>query len=134
MDEADLIAAFHSAVSLNSEVLFGYVSLMSAFLIVCYLVAHKLPRILASIVVILFSLVSALLILRLYLNGSDAAALLAYMQYQEQLGNLDLAGFGSNPAWSAPVVITLEILVTVGGYIGCIAFYLYRRKSVGPNE
>ena len=129
MNEAELIAAFHGAVNLKSQVFFGYISLMSAFLVVCYLAAHKLPALLAWIVVALFSFVSALLIFRLFLNGSDAAALFSYMLEQQQLGNLDLAGFGSHPAWVAPVVTFLEILSTVGGFIGCITFFFYRRRS-----
>lgn len=133
MSEAELIASFHGAVSLNSDIFFGYVSLMSGFLVVCYLVAHKLPRSLASIVVALFSVVSALLILRLFFNGNDASALMAHMQEQQQLGNLDMAGFGSNPRWAAPAVISLEVLATIGGYLGCIAFFFFRRRSA-PDD
>lgn len=129
MSEADLIASFHGAVNLNSDIFFGYVSLMSAFLVMCYLAARKLPIVLASIVLALFSVVSALLILRLFLNGNDAAALMAHMLEQQRLGNLDLAGFGSNPL-PVRLVSSLEILSTVGGYIGCMAFFFYRRMSV----
>jgi len=133
MSEADLIASFHGAVNLNSDIFFGYVSLMSAFLVMCYLAARKLPIVLASIVLALFSVVSALLILRLFLNGNDAAALMAHMLEQQRLGNLDLAGFGSNPRWPTRLVSSLEILSTVGGYIGCMAFFFYRRMSVTDN-
>lgn len=129
MSESDLIEAFHNAISLNSEVFFGYVGIMSGFLVVSYLVADKLPRLLASIVVTLFSFVSFLLMFRLYLNGADAAALFEYMKEQEALGNLDLAGFGENPSWASQIVPLLEILSTVGGYLGCIVFFLYRRLS-----
>jgi hypothetical protein len=129
MTAAELIAAFHGAVNLNSQVFFGYVSLMSGFLVVSYLVGHRLPTFLASIVVALFTVVSALLVFRLLLNGGDAQALLSYMLEQEQLGQLDLAGFGSHPRWVTRVVLPLEILSTIGGFIGCIAFFLYRRIS-----
>lgn len=133
MSGFELISAFQGSVDLNSQVLFGYVSIMSAFLVMSYLVAHKLPLFLASIVLALFSVVSGLLIFRMYLNGGDAAALMAHMQTQQRLGNLDLAGFGENPIWAAPFVVTLEILSTIGGYFGCIAFFLYRRLSDGES-
>ena len=76
MNEAEFIAAFHGAVGLNSQVFFGYVSLMSGFLVMSYLAAHKLPAFLASIVLALFTVVSALLVFRLFLNGGDAMALI----------------------------------------------------------
>jgi len=133
MNEAELIAAFHGAVNLNSTVFFGYVSLMSGFLVMSYLAAHKLPTFLASIVLSLFTVVSALLVFRLFLNGGDAMALMSYMREQEQMGRLDLAGFGSHPAWVTRVVVPLEILSTVGGFIGCTMFFLYRRRS-GADE
>lgn len=129
MIEIDPIAAFHGAVTLNSDTLFGYVSLMSAFLVMSYLAAHKLPSVLAWIVAILFSVVSALLILRLYLNGSDATALLAHILELQRLGKIDVGQFGTFPSWSALVVVALEILTTVGGYFGCIYFFIYCRNA-----
>ena len=129
MNESQLISAFHSAITLNSDVLFGYVSLMSGFLVVSYLVADKLPKLLAFIVVTLFTLVSFLLIFRLYLNGKDATALMEYMKAQEAVGNLNLGGFGDNPRWVGPLIPVVEILVTVGGYIGCMFFFMYRRAT-----
>lgn len=128
MIEIDLIAAFHGAVGLNGDTLFGYVSLMSAFLVMSYLASHKLPALLAWIVAILFSAVSALLILRLFLNGKDAGALLAHIQELQRLGEIDVGSFGTVPSWSAPVVVALEILTTVGGYLGCMSFFIYRRR------
>lgn len=129
MTEIDLVAAFHGAVGLNNDTLFGYVSLMSAFLVMSYLAAHKLPAALAWIVAVLFSVVSALLALRLYLNGSDAAALMAQVQELQRLGEIDVGGFGKFPSWSPSVVFILEILTTVGGYLGCILFFIYRRRN-----
>ena len=129
MIEIDLIAAFHGAAGLNSDILFGYVSLMSAFLVMCYLAAHRLPTFLALIVSILFSVVSLLLILRLFLNGIDAAALLTHILSLQSEGIVDIGEFGDLSARSAPIVVTLEILTTVGGYIGCISFFIYRRNT-----
>jgi len=130
MNESELISAFHGSVELNSQVFFGYISLMSGFLVMAWLAAHKLPSVLAAIVVALFSVVSALLVFRLYLNGSDAAALMSYMMAQQELGNMDFAGFGSSPQIApAAFVVALEMLSTVGGFLGCIAFFFYRRRS-----
>ena len=134
MNEAELISAFHGAVNLNSQVFFGYVSLMSGFLVMSYLAAHKLPTFLASIVLALFTVVSALLVFRLFLNGGDAMALMSYMREQQQLGRLDLAGFGAHPSWVTRVVVPLEILSTFGGFIGCTVFFLYRRKTGGDDS
>ncbi len=131
MIEIDLISAFHGAVGLNSDTLFGYVSLMSAFLVMSYLAAHKLPGVLAWIVAVLFSVVSALLILRLFLNGSDAAALHAHILELQRMGEIDVGEFGTFPSWVATVVVALEILTTVGGYLGCIYFFLHQRRSTG---
>ena len=129
MNESDLISAFHGAITINSDVFFGYVGLMSGFLVVSYLVADKLPKLLAFIVISLFTFVSLLMIFRLYLNGDAAAALLEYMKTNEALGNLDLRVFGNNPSWAGIVVPGLEILSTAGGYIGCVVFFFYRRKT-----
>jgi len=130
MNESELISAFHGSVELNSQVFFGYVSLMSGFLVMAWLAARKLPSVLAAIVVTLFSVVSALLVFRLYLNGSDATALMSHMMAQQESGAMDFAGFGSSPVGAAPIVMVLEMLSTVGGYLGCIAFFFYRRRPM----
>jgi hypothetical protein len=129
MNESELISAFHGSVELNSQVFFGYISLMSGVLVLAWLAAHKLPSVLAAIVVTLFSVVSALLVFRIYLNGSDAAALMSHMMAQQALGNMNFAGFGSNPLGATPIVMALEMLSTVGGFLGCITFFFYRRRS-----
>jgi hypothetical protein len=65
---------------------------------------------------------------RVYLNGSDGAALMSHMMGQQDLGNMDFAGFGSSPFGRAPIVVALEMLSTVGGFVGCITFFFYRRR------
>ena len=129
MNAYELINVFHNAVTLNSEVMFGYVGLMSGFLVMSYLVADKLPALLAGIVLVLFSVVSLLLAFRLYLNGGDAAAVMEYMKARESMGSLDLGGFGDNPPWSGTVVPFLEMASILGGYIGCVIFFVYRRRT-----
>ena len=129
MTEAELYAAFQGAVSSNSQILFGYISLMTAFLVMSYLVAHKLPPVLASIVVALFSLVSILLIFQSFFNRVDAEQIMAYMLEQKQMGNFDLPWLGTNPAWGAQVATVLNIGVFVGGFLACIDFFEYRRRT-----
>lgn len=109
-------------------------SLLSGFLVVCYLVADKLPVFLASIILTLFSLVSALLIFRIYLNGNTSSEILSLMREQHEAGTMNIPWMASDVSWSAKVVAILEILVTLGGYVGSIAFFFYRRKHPGDAE
>ena len=129
MSEAELYASLHLALGATTSILFGYMSLISGFLFMSYLVAHKLNAFLASIVIALFSIASALLITRMAFFRSDASAIISYMQEQKQSGNLDLSWWGTVPAWAAPVIGGLEVAVTVGGYLGCLAFFFYQRKT-----
>ena len=128
MSEAELYSAFHDALGGASTILFGYVSLMSGFLIMSYLAAHRLPAFLASIVVALFSLVSGLLVFQIFLNRNDAQAIYSYMFEQKQAGNLDLSWLGID-ASSAAINQYLVVGVTAGGFLGCIAFFFYQRRA-----
>ena len=129
MSEAELYSAFHGALGAANTTLFGYVSLMSGFLVMSYLGAHRLPAFLASIVVALFSLVSGLLIFQIFLNRNDAQAIASYMFEEKQSGNLDLSWFGSNPFWATTINQYLMLAVAVGGFLGCIAFFFYQRRA-----
>lgn len=129
MTEADMVVAFHSAVDLNVQILFGYVSLMSAFLVMSYLVADKLPGFLAAIVVTLFSVISALLIYRISLNRSDAEALMSKLIERRDAGAPNMDWLGTNPPWSVQLTTLVEIIATIGGFLACIAFFVYQRRA-----
>jgi len=128
MNEGELVTAFHGYVGLSNQIFFGYVSLMSGFLVMSYLVAEKISAFLASIAVILFSVVSTLLIFGIFLNRNDAEELMAHMLTKAGSGALDLAWLGSNPSWAAPVMTILYIVATVGGYFACISYFFYKRR------
>lgn len=133
MSEAELYSAFHDALGAASSTMFGYVSLMSGFLIMSYLAANRLPAMLAALVVALFTIFSALSIFQIFLSRNDAQAIYAYMFEQKQSGNLDLVWFGSNPPWVTTVNQYLVIAVTIGGFIGCIAYFFYQRSHARPD-
>ena len=102
---------------------------MSGFLVMGYLVAEKLPTALATIVLLLFSVVSGVLIFRLVLLRRDSRALLRYIFEQKDSGNLDLPWFGVNSPLAQQIVSYLEVIAIVGGFLGCVIFFIYRRRS-----
>ena len=129
MSEAELLSTFLGYLSEIDAVLFGYVGLMSGFLVMSYLVAEKLPSALSAIVIFLFTVVSGVLIFRLVLLRRDSRALLRYIFEQKEAGSLDLPWFGLNSPLAQQVVTYLEVMATLGGFLGCVAFFLYRRRS-----
>lgn len=129
MSEAELFTAFHASLAAANSVLFGHISLMSGFLIMSYFAADKLSPVLATIVIALFSAASCLLIFRVFLNRNDAEAIVAYMLEQKQAGSLELSWFGVNPPWTVGATTLLEIAVVLGGFLGCLVFFFYQRRS-----
>lgn len=128
MSEAELFSAFHASLNAANTVLYVYLSLISGFLLLSYLVADKLNGLLASIVVSLFSATAGLLIFRMVLNRNDAHAIMNYMFEQKALGKFDLQWLGVNPAWTGDITVFLELAVTIGGFLGCIVYFFYQRK------
>lgn len=135
MTEAELIAAFHGYLGEINAVLFGYMSFISGFLIMSYLVAAKLSRFLSIIVLALFTTASGVLILRSLFLRKDLSSLYQFIMQQNQSGNLELPWIGSNPEWGTQLLTFLEISTLVGGFVGCIAYFLLQRRkqSVGHD-
>jgi len=131
MSEAELHNAFLATLSGANDVLFNYIGLMFAFLVMSYLAAHRLPTFLASIVILLFSVISGSLIFQVFLYRNEAAEIATYMVEMKQSGSLDLAWWGSNPSWAPGTVSFLTIAVTAGGFLTCLAFFFYQRQSAG---
>jgi len=134
MSEAELYSAFLAALGGANSILFDYISLMFAFLVMSYLAAHRLPPFLASIVITLFSLVSGLFIFQIFLYRSDARAIASYLLELKQSGNLDLSWYGSNPLWATTTNVYLMIAVTLGGFLGCIGFFFYQRQTANVDS
>jgi hypothetical protein len=135
MTEAELIAAFHGYLGEINAVLFGYISFISGFLIMSYLVASKLSKLLSTIVLALFTTASGVLILRLLFLRNDFSSIYQYILQQTQAGNLELPWIGTNPAWGTQLLTYLEVATLVGGFVGCIAYFLSQRtkQSVGDG-
>jgi hypothetical protein len=131
MTEAESIAAFQGYLSEINSILFGYIGLLSGFLIMSYLVADKLSKFLSAIVLALFTTASTVVILRLFFTRNDFTSLYQYILQQTRSGNFDLPWFGTNPAWGPQIITYMEIATTVGGFLGCIAFFLFQRRR--PN-
>ena len=129
MSESELFEAFHLAMGTANSILFGYISLMSGFLVMSYLVASKLSRLHTFVVIGLFSVASAVFIFRIFLNRNDVREIASHMYELKRTGELEFAWFGSNPLWVVNLTTYLEIAVTVGGFLGCIVFYFSARRS-----
>ena len=124
---------FREFVGESNQLLFGYISVVSAFLVMSYFSAAKLSGLLAGIVLALFSAVAILLVFQIYLLNVDIDNLYAFIYSQKASGAYDLSWFGQNPAWAARVQTALQVLSTFGGYIGCMVFFFYQRRH-GVDE
>ncbi|MFT7175484.1 MAG: hypothetical protein ACJAUG_001485 [Halioglobus sp.] len=133
MTEAEAVMTFREFVGESNQLLFGYISFVSAFLVMSYFAAAKLHNFLAVIILAIFSAVALLLIFQVYLLNTDIDNLYAYIYSQKASGAYELSWFGQNPAWSARVLTVLQVLSTLGGYIGCMVFFFYQ-KSHGSRE
>jgi len=134
MTEAELITAFHGYLGEINAVLFGYISFVSGFLIMSYLVAAKLSRFLSIVVLALFATASGVLILRLLFLRNDFTSLYQYILRQTESGNLDLPWIGTNPAWGTQLLTYLEVATLVGGFVGCIAYFLFQRRKQSVHD
>lgn len=129
MTEAELITAFQGYLAEINAVLFGYISFISGFLIMSYLVAAKLSRFLAVVVLTLFTTASGVLILRSLFLRNDFTELYQHIRQQVDSGALDLPWIGTNPAWGTLLLTYLEIATLIGGFVGCVAYFLIQRRN-----
>ena len=117
---------FLAYLEISNQLVFGYVSILSAFLIMSFFAADKLNKWLMALVFILFTTICAIIVIQLNFTRADMASLYSYLLTLE---STDSEWFGSNPGWAPAVLTTLLNIITFGGYAGCIAFFLYQRSS-----
>ena len=132
MSEAEAFTAFMDLADSYATQLFGYIGLLSGFLIMSYFAAGKLPATLVAIVLALFSIVSAAMVFRMNLIRNNMNALLSYVVDQKASGNYDLPWFPLSGG-AGPMVSYLEFAAIAGGFIGCFVFFFYQRNTAGND-
>jgi hypothetical protein len=129
MSEYEAFDLFANLVSQTYQLMFGFFSLISAFLIMSYSAAQKLNNVLSSIVIVLFTIISLFFVLQFYFVNTVIDSLYIDMLTKKQTEIFELNWFGSIPAWTTQLVTFIQILIAVGGYFGGLFFYFYRRKT-----
>lgn len=129
--------AYDLLMSISSEsfqLMFGYFSIVSAFLVMSYFAAHKLSGAHSAILLVLFTLSSVFLVINFYALNVDLDNLYREMIAKKEQGTYELDWFGGNPIW-VPVALTyIQTLVGLGGYACSVAFFYFKRKSSGNQS
>ncbi len=118
-----------SLASAAYQLMFGYFSIVSAFLIMSYFVADKLSTAHSYILLILFTLSSAFLVMNFYALNVDIDSLYLEMITKKDQGIYELGWFGKNSVWVPRTLTLLQTLIGLGGYICCLAFFFGQRKK-----
>ena len=127
--------AYDTIMSLASEtynLMFGYFSLVFAFLVMSHMAARRISRQLVLVVIGLYTLACLVITLNFYALNVDLDNLYLYMLEQQQSGAYDLAWFGMNPAWVPKSLSIFQVLLGLGGYFGSIFFFFHSRKQETP--
>ncbi len=126
MTEYEIMSLFSDYHDNTIQLVFGYVSIVSAFLIMSYFAADKLNKVHVFIVLVLFTGISFLLIAQINLTRNLMSELNSLLlEYPDSL----VSDAGAAPVVATALITTLYNLVTVGGYIGSMAFFFYQRRQ-----
>lgn len=109
--------------------MFGYFSIVSAFLVMSHFVADRLSPAHSNILLILFTLSSAFLVINFYALNIDLDNLYIEMLSKKEQGIYELEWFGGNPVWVPLTLTYLQTLIGLGGYACSVAFFYFKRSS-----
>ncbi len=111
------------------QFMFGYVGILSGFLVMSYVAAERLSKLLSILVVTLFSLVSLMMIIQINFLRNDFRGLNRYLYELKDVDPESLIWFGTNPLWMVLVLTLVTNAVLFGGFVGCIGYFLYQRQE-----
>lgn len=129
MTESEAFELFILIGDQQNQLMFGYFSLITAFLVMSHLVAEKLDLFLAYVTVLLFSLCCLWFITSLFGYYTDIELLYVDMLEKKANGIYELDWFGENPDWLGLTVSSLQLVLTFGGWVMSIAYFSYRRRA-----
>jgi hypothetical protein len=125
----EAVSLFFEIANTATTLLVSYISVLSAFLIMSFFAADKLSNILITIVLSLFSLTCVLLIIQINLTRNDMSSLYGYILELRNTGVNGLQWFGVNPSMFVDNVPFILNIITIGGYLGCIVFFFYKKNA-----
>ena len=129
MTEYEAYDTIMSLASNTFDLMFGYFSLVFAFLVMSHLAASKLSNKLVGVVIGLYTLASLVININFYALNVDLDSLYVYMLDRKMSGAYDLSWFGMNPVWVPTSLTVLQVLLGVGGYFGSLFFFFHSRKK-----
>lgn len=112
-----------------SQFMFGYVGILSGFLVMSYVAGHRISKLLSILVLALFTLVSSMLIIQINFLRNDFTEINLYLFELKNADPESLMWFGTNPSWMIPVLTWITNAVLFGGFAGCVAYFLYQRQE-----
>jgi len=129
MNEYEAVYLFRELIADLHQSMFGYIGLLSAFLVASYLIADKLSTVLTIILVTLYSLFALNFVFQFFMISTDAISLYDHILESKISGSYELGWFGKNPAWAGFMATSTRLGVAVGGYIGSLVFFYYQRRK-----
>lgn len=128
MTEYEAYDALMSLAASSFDLMFGYFSLVFAFLVMSYMAARRLSRELVAVVIGLYTLASLVITLNFYALNVDLDNLYVYMMERKQSGEYDLRWFGDNPLWVPMSLTIMQVLLGLGGYVASLYFFFHARR------
>lgn len=126
MSEFEFHSLFVDYVNIAHTLLMNLVTLLSGFLIVSYLVAHKLNRTMARIVVALFTGAMLMMSVSMFFSWLDAAGIA-----RQIIAFPSDWHFANRSGAIAPVLTGIVYLcASIAGYVAALAFFASQRKQV----
>ena len=129
MSEYEAYDLLMSLASQTYQLMFGFFSLVFAFIVMSHMAARKISRQLVSVIIALYSMAMLVIVLNFYALNTDLDNLYLYMMAQKQSGAYDLSWFGANSPILPKSLTMLQVLLGIGGYFGSIFFFFHSRKS-----
>jgi hypothetical protein len=133
MTEYEAYDTLMSLASLTYQLMFGFFSLVFAFIVMSHMAARKISGQLVSVIIGLYSVAMLVIILNFYALNADLDNLYSYMMMQKQIGTYDLSWFGSNSPILPKTLTLLQILLGVGGYFSSVFFFFHSRSKYSPE-
>ena len=130
MTDYELVNLLLTQVQTMFEVLATYITVVSGFLVVGYLVAHKLHRSMVAVLVVLFSMASLACGLNARAMLGGASNTMAHVGEALAAGTSHVGwwfGGAPSPAYSIVPLIIQSIFVVA--YIGALLFFFLQRRA-----
>ena len=134
MSDYEFMDIFATTFNSVQQLFVNYVSILFAFLVASWLIAHKLSKVLVVLSISLFTLVTLYYISMTYFVAQNLLTMVELIKDRVVTGQSSLGWVGFTRVDDVPPLLPVLTITELSSYVATLIFFFYQRRTGSGSQ